>query len=85
MKWRMFYRTQNIEMVSHHCEPSYVSQDGVSKGHLSRDLPISVNHFSISVNILPVSRNDLPISVNELAISGNDLPKSVNQAIYRYR
>ena len=50
---------------------------GVSKGHLFRDLPISVNH-------LPISVNELPISVNELPISGNDLPIS-NEAIYRYR
>ena len=58
---------------------------GVSKGHLSRDLPISVNHLPISVNELPISGNDLPISGNDLPISVNELPISVNQAIYLYR
>ena len=47
---------------------------GVSKGHLSRDLPISVNHLPISVNELPISGNDLPISGNDLPISVNELP-----------
>ena len=42
---------------------------GVSKGHLSRDLPISGNDLPISVNELPISGNELPISVNRL-----DLP-----------